>query len=267
MVPGIGVAGDVLAQDDLVQIFAPAGDSGRDQPGEHHRGPDQQAESDAQAAQLLPVFRDGEEDQDCKERREEPGGALGQGGQARGDEEERIEARPALGVSAHPEPDPQRDEEREEHVDLAETPLPEDLETGGESAGGDPGGSPVEQSLAEQEDQQRRADRRQGGRDAGGDLPHVVPGESEDQPEEKRRFLRVDAAVEPRDCPGAGIPHLAGDLGIARLVRVPEVAPAQAGEEQQSPQQHQEGHLAAAAVGGHYGHGWLVSTGAAAGRR
>ena len=80
MVPGVGVAGDVLPEDDLPQVVRPGVEPGRHQPGEHHQGPEKEAAADPQPLQLLLVAGDREEGEDREQRRQQADRPLGQGG-------------------------------------------------------------------------------------------------------------------------------------------------------------------------------------------
>ncbi len=250
VVPGLGVAGDVLAEDDLPQVVGPRGEPGGDQPGEHHGRPEEEPPADPHPLELRGVAGEEQERHHRQQRRQQAHGSLGQGGEPGAEEEEEVEAGTLLGPGAHPEPDAEGHERGEQHVDLPEPPLPEDLEAGGEGRGRQPSGAAAEQSLADAKDEQQAADGGEGRGEARGGLveaaaPPGNPAEKGDRPEEERRLLAVDPTVQVGHGPVAEGAHLPGHLGVAGLVRVPHVAEAQPGQEEHGPEQGKNEQVAA----------------------
>ena len=246
--PGVGVARHVLAQHQDLEVLAAGDQHRRHQPGQDDSRPDREPGRDPHRAQHVAAARRDRPDDDREQRRQQADGTLGERGQAGGDEEPAVEHRPLLGEAAHEAPERERHERDQRHVDLADPPLPEDLGRGDEDQRRPPGDAAVEQARGDAVEQEQRGERGRHRRQTGGDLVHAageVRGDG-DRPEVERRLLRVDAAVEVRHDPVAVLAHLARHLGVARLVRVPEVAGADSRQEDRERQDEQERPLATA---------------------
>ena len=147
----------------------------------------------------------------------------------------------AAEVDLDPAPHCKHHEECQRHVDLAYPCLPEDLARAEEGSKSEPGGSAVEEPRSDQDHECRGRGAAEGRRQGGCHLVHATaqPSDERNRPEVERRLLVVEAPSEMRDDELPGHEHLVCHLGVARLVRIPQVT--QSDSRQQRDQRYDTG--------------------------
>ena len=246
MVGRLGVPRHGLVEDQGVEVGLSGKPDRRPEPGQDNRGPEQQAAPQPEIGDAGPIALESEPGDDREERHDQPDRPLGQGGQAQAGEEQQVGGgaagapgrivdcpRPAVG----PEQDGEQFQKGQGHVDLADPSVPHHQGRGQEDRRCQPGGPSAEQPPGEREDDKHGADAREEGRKTGRHLVDAAAqgAEQGDAPEVERRLVVVPLAVQAGHQEVLDGPrleqHFPRDLGVARFVRVPEVAAADAGQQ------------------------------------
>jgi hypothetical protein len=237
VVPGGGVAGGGLAQQDVVTVGGEGriAARGHRQQHRHQPGGDHREQGERPADGVPP--REGEARQ------------VGQPPPPRDpprDEQQHGEESDALGDHAEPHrrerrvpPAPRRpehqvsrqavdaegDPQRRHRVDLRGPRLQGELQGGEQREAGEHRRPPSPQAAGEVPGQRQRPQAGQRRREQEREPQRAGRGvDAGDEPEEHRRLVGVELAVAVREEPLAGLYHLLADQGEARLVRRPRVA-------------------------------------------
>jgi hypothetical protein len=254
VVPGFGVAGHGLPQQDVVDVGAVVRTAVAERRQQHRHQPHPAGGEEGQRAQpelatagmqpdARPATQGGERDRQQHQQRDHAH-ALADRAEPRCRPAQRphppVRAAQRMAQQAIAG---QRDPEHHQRIDLRLLRLPGELDGEQHRPTGIQADAPRPQPRAEVGDAPQRAQRReQRGQQEGDTQVAGQPQERRLQPHEQRRLVRIQLAAAMREQPVATFHHLLRDQREARLVRRPWIAQAQAGaEDQQGEQPEQPG--------------------------